>query len=159
MAFVNEDWGFCGKCNKFHAGLVPPKNKPIVIETKVVTYARGYAVSIHEIVPWPAGTRVRVTIERVSTSLKESVESIMALRDRYSAYFPLDTPASYTILRDMTIQDWADGFIKELEEHMHCNRPPSYKALQQDGYDLAVGQMLKFLKGSDGYRRLLDEMK
>jgi hypothetical protein len=54
---------------------------------------------------------------------------------------------------------WANKIIKELKEHMHSNRPPSYKALQQDGYDLAVGQMLKFLKGSDGYRRLLDEMK
>jgi len=54
---------------------------------------------------------------------------------------------------------WANKIIKELKEHMHSNRPPSYKAPQQDGYDLAVGQMLKFLKGSDGCRRLLDEMK
>lgn len=59
----------------------------------------------------------------------------------------------------LLISKWADEYTKQLEEHMHSNRPPSYKALQQDGYDLAVGQMLKFLKGSDGCRRLLDEMK
>jgi hypothetical protein len=52
-------------CNKFHTELVRPKDEPIVIETKVVgdhwySNVNGFEVS------WLAGTRVRVTIERVS---------------------------------------------------------------------------------------------
>lgn len=48
---------------------------------------------------------------------------------------------------DALCDKWANKIINKLEEHMHCNRPPSYFARQQDGYDLAVGQVLKFLKG------------
>jgi hypothetical protein len=70
MCWVNlhhEDWGeyFCDKCNKFHTELVRPKDEPIVIETKVVEDHWYSNVNGFE-VPWLVGTRVRVTIERVS---------------------------------------------------------------------------------------------